>query len=73
MFPATSKSFAFVVVADPLLLVVPFPELAATASRGFDAAIPLYSAMRMSAFVAAGENATVIVFAFAEAAAIFAA
>ncbi len=44
----TSRSFAFVVVTDPLLAVVLVPLAVATTSNGLFVSRPLYSAIRMS-------------------------
>jgi hypothetical protein len=44
----TSRSFAFVVVAEPLLADVPVPLAVATTSNGLFVSTPLYSAMRTS-------------------------
>src|ERR1051325_8859291 len=65
MLPPTNRSFALVVVAKPLsgLRLLPCP--AAVTSTGFDVAMPLYSAMRTSAFVAGVLNVIVTVLAFA--------
>jgi hypothetical protein len=63
----TNRSFAFFVVADPLLAEVPLPCAAATTSTGDAVAMPLYSAMRISGKDTAVLNVTVTVFAFAAA------
>ena len=48
MFAPKIRSVAFVVVAEPLLLVVLLPEFAAVTSTGLVGSAPLYSRMRMS-------------------------
>jgi hypothetical protein len=60
-----------VVVADPLLLVVLLPLLAAVTSTGLLGSAPWYSRSRMSGYAAALEKVTVTEFAPATAAAIF--
>ena len=47
-FAPKIRSFALVVVAEPLLLVPLLPELAAVTSTGLLGSAPLYSRMRMS-------------------------
>jgi len=58
-----------VVVAEPLLLVVLLPLLAAVTSTGLFGSAPWYSRMRMSGYSAGLENDTVTVFTPAAAAA----
>ena len=70
-FAPTSRSFAFPVVTEPLLLGVPFPCAAATTSTGVVVSIPLYSATRISGKAAPVLNVTVTVLLFAAAAAMF--
>ena len=65
------KSVAFVVVAEPLLLVVLLPLFAAVTSTGLFGSAPLYSRIRMSGYAAAVEKVTVTVLAPAAAAAMF--
>src|ERR1041385_9351947 len=56
---ATIRSFAFVVVTGPAAADVLLPLADAVTSTGLVVAMPLYSAMRMSAKIAACENVTV--------------
>ena len=65
------RSVAFVVVAEPLLLVALLPLFAAVTSTGLFGSAPLYSRMRMSGYAAAVEKVTVTVLAPAAAAAMF--
>jgi hypothetical protein len=65
------RSFAFVVVAEPLLLLALLPELPAVTSTGLFRSTPLYSSMRMSGKAAARENVTTTLFDPAPAATIF--
>src|SRR5262245_33272543 len=67
MLAPTSRSFAFVVVIEPLLLDVPLPELAATTSSGLAVARPRYSAIRISGCATEDAQRTVTVFAPADA------
>src|SRR6516165_7112733 len=69
IFAPKIRSAAFVVVAEPLLLVALLPELAAVISTGLLGSAPLYSRMRMSGYDAAPEKFTVTVFVPAVAAA----
>jgi hypothetical protein len=69
-FAANSRSVAFVVVTDPLLLLELFPLLAAVTSTGLAGSVPLYSRTRISGEAAALENVIVTVLAPAWAAAI---
>jgi hypothetical protein len=55
------SSLAEVVVAAPLLAVVPLPPAAAVTSRGLAVSRPLYSRMRTSGTAAAALNVTVTV------------
>ena len=55
----TSRSVALVVTVGPLLLVALLPTAAALMSTGVVESMPLYSTMRTSGYLAAGENATV--------------
>jgi hypothetical protein len=48
MFAPNSRSVGLVVVADPLLLAVLLPLLAAVTSTGLFGSAPLYSRIRMS-------------------------
>jgi len=57
-FEATSKLFAFVVVAGPTEEVVLFPWLATATSSGFTLSKPLYSAIRTWGLLGAEVNAT---------------
>jgi hypothetical protein len=57
------RSVAFVVVAEPLLLVALLPEFAAVTSTGLLGSAPLYSSIRMSGYAAALAKVTVTVFA----------
>jgi len=70
-FAPNSRSFAFVVVTAPLLLVVLVPCAPAETSRAFTGSTPLYSTIRMSANAAATVNVTVTVLPFATAATMF--
>ena len=71
MFAPKIRSVGFVVVAEPLLLVVLLPVFAAVTSTGLFGSAPLYSRMRMSGYAAALEKVTVTVFAPAAAPAMF--
>jgi hypothetical protein len=71
MFAPKSRSVAFVVVTDPLLLVVLLPVLAAVTSTGMFGSAPLYSKIRMSGYTAALEKVTVTLLAPAAAAVMF--
>ncbi|PYV79929.1 MAG: hypothetical protein DMG96_02315 [Acidobacteria bacterium] len=62
VFAPNMRSVAFVVVAEPLLLIPLFPLPAATTSSGLARSAPLYSKMRMSGNAAAPEKLTVTVF-----------
>ncbi len=53
IFAPKSRSFALVVVTAPLLLDVLLPVFAAVTSTGLLGSAPLYSRIRMSAYVAA--------------------
>ena len=66
-----SRSLAFVVVTEPLLLVAVLPCAPTATSRALTVSIPLYSAMRISGKLAAVVNVTVTLFAPAAAAAMF--
>ena len=55
------SSFAEVVVAEPLLALVPLPAPAAVTSSGLVGFSPLYSSMRMSGYAAAWLKLTVTV------------
>ena len=55
------KSFADVVVAAPLLALVPLPAAPAFTSSGLAGSSPLYSSARISTYLAAWLNLTVIV------------
>src|SRR5215813_7825531 len=68
---AKRRSFAFVVVAEPLFATVLVPDACAVTSTGLTASSPLYSRIRTSGYAAAGENATVTALVFAEAEAMF--
>ena len=63
MFAPKIRSVAFVVVAEPLLLVVLLPVFAAVTSTGVFGSAPLYSRMRMSGYAAAFVKVTVTVLA----------
>jgi hypothetical protein len=63
MFAPKIRSVGFVVVPNPLLLVVLLPLLAATTSTGLLASAPLYSRIRISGYAAATEKVTVTVLA----------
>src|SRR5579863_4721287 len=67
----TRRSFALVVVTEPLLAAVLLPTAATDTSSGLPGSKPLYSAIRTSGYEAAAENVTVTRFVFAEAAAMF--
>src|SRR3974377_16765 len=71
MFAPKIRSVAFVVVADPLLLVALLPEFAAVTSTGLLGSAPLYSRIRMAGYAAATEKVTFTVLAPAAAAAMF--
>src|SRR5262245_31967611 len=72
-FAPTIRSLGLVVVAAPLLPLLPVPVASATTSTGLTGEIPLYSAMRMSGNGTDAANLTVTVFAFAAAGAMLAA
>ena len=72
-FAPTMRFVGFVVVTVPLLLVVPLPVAAATTSSGLVGAMPLYSAIRISAYGTAAVKVTVTLFAAAAAGWMFAA
>ena len=55
------RSFAELVVALPLLAVVPLPAAPAAVSKGFDVSNPLYSRASISTKAAAWLNVTVTV------------
>jgi hypothetical protein len=57
------RSVAFVVVAEPVLLVALLPEFAAVTSTGLLGSAPLYSSIRMSGDAAALVKVTVTLFA----------
>ena len=61
------NSLAEVVVALPLLTLVPLPEAAAVTSRGAVVFRPLYSRIRISGAFAAALKVTVTMLAFAAA------
>jgi hypothetical protein len=67
----TSRSFALLVVTEPLLLVVLFPVAAAVTSNALVVLIPLYSPMRTSGIKTPALNVTVTVLAPAAAATMF--
>jgi hypothetical protein len=68
----TRRSFAFVVVTEPLLLVAVVVPCAPTdTSNAFTGSMPLYSAMRMSGKFAATLKVTVTLFVPAAAATMF--
>ena len=71
VFAPKMRSVGFVVVADPLLVVPPFPVAADVTSTGLAKSAPLYSRIRMSGNAAPVENCTVTVFAPVAAARIF--
>jgi hypothetical protein len=72
-FAPTSRSFAFLVVSDPLLLELLFPDEPTATSSGCNGSMPEYSATRTSGVVAPAVNVTVTVFAPAAAVAWFSA
>jgi hypothetical protein len=71
MLAPKRRSVPFVVVAVPLLLLVPLPVFAAITSTGLLKSAPTYSRIRISGNAAALENVTVTVFAPAAAAIMF--
>jgi hypothetical protein len=62
-FAPISRSFAFLVVTDPLLLEALFADAPIVTSNGCSGSMPAYSATRSSGVVAAAVNVTVTVFA----------
>ena len=62
MFAPKMRSFAYVVLAAPLLFVPPLAAAAAVTSIGFEISAPAYSRTRMSGENAPAENLTLIVF-----------